>query len=486
MVIDGRVSGAVAVLQDISELEAISSELENTKLISEELNAIIESSFDGIYVTDGRARTLRANQAYERITGLKREEVIGRTMDDLVFDGFFNESVTLRVLESRRPTSLVQKIKTGKTVMVTGNPIFDKDGEIRLVVTNVRDVTELNRLQEKLAQMDTLQNEAEIELSQLREKVHGREDLVFRSKKMKELREVALRLARVESTVLIQGESGVGKEVFAELIHGAGPRRNGPFIKISCAAIPDQLLESELFGYAPGAFTGAKKEGKAGIFEAADNGSIFLDEIGELPLNLQAKLLRVLQEKEIFRLGDPNPIKVDVRIMAATNRNLESMTRENMFRKDLFFRLNVVNVIVPPLRERPEAILPFIYHFLGKYNRLYGLSKQIDRDLLNRLLDYEWPGNVRELENLVERLVVISPGEVITRESLPEKFRNEPEFDSQEKDMADRPLNELVAEVEKRALERAVRNHRTTRQAARILGIDQSTVVRKLKKYGLS
>ena len=310
--------------------------------------------------------------------------------------------------------------------------------------------------------------------------------MLFRSsKKMEELRQLALRLAQVESTVLILGESGVGKEVFAEMIHDGGPRRNGPFIKISCAAIPEQLLESELFGYAAGAFTGARKEGKAGIFEAANTGSIFLDEIGELPLNLQAKLLRVLQEKEIFRLGDPTPIKVDVRIMAATNRNLEDMISRNLFRKDLFFRLNVVNVVIPPLRERTESILPLIYHFLDKYNRLYGLSRQIDREVLNILLDHEWPGNVRELENLVERLVVVSPGDIITRESLPEKFRGRNGPVEEDRDLNERPLPELMAEVERRALEQARRRYKTTRAMARALGVDQSTVVRKLRKHGL-
>ncbi|MFH1134799.1 MAG: sigma 54-interacting transcriptional regulator [Pseudomonadota bacterium] len=486
IVVDGRVAGAVAVLQDISELEAISNELENTKLISEELNAIIESSFDGIYVTDGQAKTLRVNQAYERITGIKREEVLGRTMSDLVLDGFFNESVTLRVLESKRPTSLIQRIKTGKTVMVTGNPIFDRDGRMRLVVTNVRDVTELNRLQQKLAKMDKLQTEAEIELQRLRETMRGRGEIVLRSKKMQELRQLALRLAQVESTVLIQGESGVGKEIFAEMIHGAGPRRHGPFIKISCAAIPDQLLESELFGYAAGAFTGAKKEGKVGIFEAANTGSIFLDEIGEMPLNLQAKLLRALQVKEIQRIGDPTPIKVDVRIMAATNRNLEDMIAMNLFRQDLFFRLNVVNVVIPPLRERTESILPFIYHFLDKYNRIYGLSRQLDREVPAILLDYDWPGNVRELENLVERLVVVSPGDIITRESLPEKFKSRTGVAPEDQAGDERSLPELVAEVERRALEQARRRHKTTRGMARALGVDQSTVVRKLKKHGLA
>ena len=273
--VDRRIIGAVAVLQDVSELESISTELEHTKMISSELEAIIEFSFDGIYVTDGQARTIRVNDAYERITGIKREEVMGRTMNELVAEGYFNESVTLKVLEIRRPTSLVQKIKTGKTVMVTGAPVFDRDGNIILVVTNVRDVTELNLLQQKLEAIERQRSEVEIELQQLRETLRRSGDIVLRSKKMQDLKKTALRLSQVDTTVLIQGESGVGKEIFADIIHDNGPRRDKPFIKINCAAFPDQLLESELFGYSAGAFTGAQKKGKSGLFEAAQGGSIF-------------------------------------------------------------------------------------------------------------------------------------------------------------------------------------------------------------------
>ncbi|MGD9211832.1 MAG: sigma 54-interacting transcriptional regulator, partial [Desulfobacteraceae bacterium] len=305
--IDGKTIGAVAVLQDISELESISEELKHTKRISAELEAIIESSYDGIYVTDGQARTLRVNSAYERITGIKRKEVIGRTMYELVKAGFFNESVTVRVLETRRPTSLVQHIKTGKTVMVTGNPFFDNQQNIDLVVTNVRDVSELHRLQQRLETSEKQLHEVEVELRQLRGTLHRKDKIVLRSKKIQELSKTALRLSHVESTVLIQGASGVGKEIFADLIHYNGPRRDKPFIKINCAAFPDQLLESELFGYAAGAFTGARKNGKAGLFEAANGGSLFLDEFGEMPLPLQAKLLRVLQEREIYRIGATQP-----------------------------------------------------------------------------------------------------------------------------------------------------------------------------------
>jgi TyrR family helix-turn-helix protein len=406
-------------------------------------------------------------------------------MYELVDDGFFNESVTVKVLETRRPTSLVQRIKTGKTVMVTGNPFFDLENNIRLVITNVRDVTELNRLQQKLEALEKQHNEAEIELRQLRESLRGRGEIILRSKKMQDLQTTAIRLAQVETTVLIQGESGVGKEVLADIIHNNGSRRQMPFIKINCAAFPDQLLESELFGYAGGSFTGARKQGKSGMFEAAQGGSIFLDEIGELPLILQAKLLRVLQEKEIYRIGDPMPIKVDVRIIAATNRDLKQMVADKKFREDLFFRLNVINITVPPLRERRESILPFIYHFLEKYNRQYGFSKQIDREVTNMLLEYHWPGNVRELENLIEQLLVTTPGDIITREYLPEKWGAVTTLNPLS-DWSDRPLDDIVAAVERGVLEQARKRYRTTRKMAEALKVNQSTIVRKLKKYNLT
>ena len=483
--IDGETIGAVAVLQDISELEAISSELKHSRLMSEELNAIIESSFDGFYVTDGQARTLRVNTAYERITGIKREEVLGHTMGELVDNGFFNESVTLRVLETRKPQSILQIIKTGKTVMVTGTPFFDKDGHIVLVVTNVRDVTELNRLQQKLENMHKLQLEAKIELEQLKETVKGHILISSRSKRMQEILQLALRLSQVDSTVLIEGESGVGKGVFADIVHNSGPRKHSPFIKISCGAIPDLLLESELFGYVSGAFTGARKEGKSGSFEVADGGSIFLDEVGEMPLGLQVKLLRVLQEKMITRVGDTTAKKVDVRVIAATNRNLAAMVQDGQFRRDLFYRLNVVPLRILPLRERKEDIIHLVYRFLDSFNKRYGFNKQIEREALNVLMEYEWPGNVRELENVIEQMVVITQGEVITVDDLRMALKRS--FDeTQTLPIEDKPLRLALEEVERRALEFAYRKYKTTRRVARVLEINQSTVVRKMHHYRIS
>jgi PAS domain S-box-containing protein len=483
--IGGEIVGAIAVLQDISDLELISSELENTKMLTEELQAIIESSFDGIYVTDGSARTIRVNNAYERLTGLKREEVIGKTMNDLINKGYYNDSVTLRVLETGKPETLIQKIKTGKTVMVTGTPILNKKGDIRLVVTNVRDVTELHSLQTELEKMEDLQTRYITEITELKGQIEGNENYILRSKKMKEVYELALRLARVDSTVVIQGESGAGKEVIANVIHANSRRKDKPFLKISCAAIPDNLLESELFGYSPGAFTGANKNGKPGLFEMADKGTVLLDEIGELPLGLQAKLLRVVQEKECMRVGSSISTPVDVRIIAATNRNLKDMVKNREFRKDLFFRLNVVPVFVPPLRERKECLVFFVKYFLERYNKKYDFSKRVDPSLIDIFYDYDWPGNVRELENIIERMVVVSTGDILDETCLPSGFMADKK-NSNTTDFGNKSFKELIEEYEKEIIEVSIQKEKSTRKAAAALGINQSTVVRKMKKYDIS
>ncbi|MFH1155507.1 MAG: sigma 54-interacting transcriptional regulator [Pseudomonadota bacterium] len=479
-----EVVGAVAVLQDVSKLEAISNELKQTKMISDKLDAVIGSSFDGIVVTDMDGRITMVNRAYERITGVKVEEILGKKMDFLVHEGFYNESVTLLVLEKREPTTIVQRIKTGKTVIVTGTPIFDDTGEIVLVVTNVRDVTELNRLQEELEKMEILQVQYRTRLQKLTQTEKSGSRIIIASKKMEEIQELLIHTARVDTTILLRGESGVGKEVFAELIHANSKRRNNPFVKINCAAIPEQLLESELFGYAPGSFTGARKEGKVGLFEAAAGGTIFLDEIGDIPIGLQSKLLRVIQEKEVLRVGEVSPRKVDVRIIAATNRQLERLIEHRKFRKDLFFRLNVVPVIIPPLRERKESITIFAYHFLEKYNLKYGLSKQLEPSVLSSLIAHDWPGNVRELENVIERLVVTTRGEVITRQKLPENFQS---YKGVIDDVITegKPLNVILEEVEHRVLNQALEHHKTTRRISEVLGISQPTVVRKMRRYGI-
>lgn len=481
-----EIVGAVAVLQDISEFEAISQELTYTKTVSEELNAIIDSSFDGIFVTDGKAKVLKVNRAYERITGLKAADLIGKTMPELIAAGYYDLSVTMEIIQTKRQLTIIQEVQGGKkTILVTGTPAFDKQGNIFRVVTNVRDITELNQLQRDLDKMHGLKTHYQQELAQLQKQVRGQDEFIVRSKPMKEIMGLAIRLGSVDSTVLIQGESGVGKELVAESIHKHSKRLEHPYIKINCAAIPENLLETELFGYEGGTFTGARKEGKAGIFELANLGTLFMDEIGEISANLQVKLLRVLQERVIVRVGGVKPIAIDVRIIAATNRNLEQMTREKLFRKDLFYRLNVVPLVIPPLRDRKDDIPALADYFLEKYNQRYSLHKELSPELMSLLCQYAWPGNVRELQNIIERLVVMAPQSILRQEDLADCLKPD-KNNTDIRHSEDKPLKQAVEDLEKNILTQAFKKYGTTRKVAEKLGINQSTVVRKASRYGLN
>ncbi|GAB6111539.1 sigma 54-interacting transcriptional regulator [Desulfomicrobium salsuginis] len=478
-------SDRMVLLRNVQEEMLRARELTKLRSLSKELDAIIDSSFDGIFITDGKGRALRINRAYERITGIRAREVLGKTMSELVHEGFYDESVTMKVLQSRRIETIIQKVRDSKTIVVTGNPIFDDDGEIWRVVTNVRDVTELRRLQLELERLAELQNHYRRELDSLRRNINTSPEIIIRSKKMQEVHDQAMRLAQVDSSVLITGESGVGKEVVAGLIHANSHRHAGPFIKISCAAIPEQLLESELFGYKAGAFTGALRSGKQGVFETANGGTLFLDEIGEMPLALQAKLLRVLQERTIVQVGGVSETPIDVRIIAATNRDLEEMVQTRQFRSDLFYRLNVVPLFIPPLRERQDAVIDFIYHFLGRYNQKYGLNKQIEPEAMDLLITAQWPGNVRQLGNTMERLVVMAKGEVITRADVYKTMSTSDAAQTACQEPLSGTLRDAVERAEKQALALALRNNPGSRAAARALGVNQSTVVRKARRYGL-
>lgn len=478
-----EIVGAVGVFQDLSDIENLSQELDANRKLNAELQAIIESSNDGIYITDGMGSTVRANSAYERITGIRASEVIGRHMADLVKEGYISESVTLRVLENRVSKTILQRIRNGKVVIVTGNPVFNDQGEITMVVTNVRDITELNALQEKLQETSGLSRGYQQALTNLM--IPEDESLVVGiSRTMKELQELIRQIAPFPTTVLIEGESGVGKEILAGLIHRNSNRAEEPFIKVNCGAIPDHLLESELFGYEAGAFTGAQRQGKPGLFELADGGTLLLDEIGELPHGLQVKLLRVLQEKEILRVGGLKPKRIDVRVLSTTNRKLEEAVKKGDFRSDLFYRLNVVRLVVPPLRERREDVPVLVNFFFRKFCQEYGLRLEITSDALACLEWYDWPGNVRELKNLIENLVVSSRTEIIGLENLPAHMHNRSGGVPQRKVVVKNlcKLQEAVSEMESQLLEMAIKEYPSLRKAAAALGINHATLLRKARR----
>ncbi len=475
---DGQVVGAVSVFQDFSRVEEISHELGVVKDLNRELESIIHSSYDGIWITDGEGRVLDINEAYERITGIRAKEVIGRTMHELVEEGYFDQSVTVLVMKELRSITINQTVKGKKQILVTGNPIFDEDGKLFRVVTNVRDITELVSLQEQLKEEKEQTLKYKTELTHLRSLQVRDTCLVFRSKPMTQIVELCGKMAEVDSTLLITGESGTGKELVAKLIHRQGLGDASPFISINCAAIPEQLLESELFGYEGGAFTGAKKEGKPGLFELAHNGTLFLDEVAELPLTLQVKLLRAIQDKAIARVGATKAIPVNVRIIAATNRDLAKMLREGSFREDLYYRLMVVPLHVQPLRDRKDDIPLLVRHFLDEFNRHFGYQKTLSPEVLDKLVNYSWPGNVRELKNVIERMIVMSPASGIGMESLPDSIYTKRHLPAK-----GARLKDAVEQTERYVIEEAYRELRSWKKVAEALGVDRTTIFRKATKY---
>jgi PAS domain S-box-containing protein len=481
---DGAVIGAIGVFQDISELENVLSALKKEKELTKELQDIIESSYDGIWITDGKGYTLHLNSSYERISGLKKEEVLGRHMQELVDEGYFSDSVTLHVLKKKERVTIMHEIRrTSKRVLITGNPIFNEQGEIERVVTNVRDITELLMLKQELEDKEREAARYHNELVQLRAGYIDK-DLVVESQQMRQIYDLATWVGQVDSTVLILGESGVGKEVVARTIVRSSERRDEAFIKVNCGAIPESLLESELFGYEKGSFTGADRKGKLGMFELAHKGTLLLDEVAEIPLNLQVKLLRAIQEQEIMRVGGTKPIKLDVRLIAASNKDLDALVKSGKFREDLYYRLNVIPIVVPPLRERPEDIPPLIEYFLCKYNDRYKMQKAIKPEVVERLRHYGWPGNVRELQNIVERMVVLTRDQVIGLHNLPLQIKTlvdeEKLFHVEVSETIS--LKDALFQVEKRLILKAIQKYGTTRRAAEALGVDQSTVVRKFQR----
>lgn len=456
---------------------------------AERLDAIIEYSFDGIYITDQNANTIKINHAYEEITGLKKDEVLGRNMVDLVREKIISKSGSLIVLRDKTPVTLQQNFKTGKQALITSSPIFDNYGKLVMVVTNVRDLTEIYNLKQEVQKKADTVERLRMEL----EHVYGcnEQEMIIRDDTMLAAMFLAKRVAPMDTTVILLGETGVGKEVMAKYIYNHSLRSQNSFIKVNCGAIPENLLESELFGYEKGAFTGASNLGKMGLFELADKGTLFLDEIGELPRDMQVKLLRVIQEQEIIRVGGIHPKKIDVRIIAATNRNLEQMVQQNLFREDLYYRLTVFPIYIPPLCMRRHDITPLAQLFLEKLNHKYNLKKYFSDVSIQLLNQYNWPGNIRELKNIVERAIIISPSDEIKPEDLHIRQTKGLNTDSANQEnivpssLPERTddLKKTLDELEARYIEQAYTLHGNVRDAARSLNITASTFVRKRQKY---
>jgi len=426
------------------------------------LEIVFDNVANGIYIVDGKGVTIRVNKTFEEMSGISNEELVGRSLYDLVGpDNYFSGSASILVIEKKIPVTATYSTRTGRKLLVKGRPIFDKKGAIRYIINTIWDLT-------------VVQYSKKIDADTARTQMLNEDDIVTCSQNMTDLIDLALRVAGTDSTILLTGESGVGKSLLAKVIHRASERKHKPLLQINCAAIPESLLEAELFGYEPGAFTGADRKGKAGLFEQADGGTIFLDEITEIPLHLQSKLLGVIQDKAFRKIGSRGEKSVDVRIIAATNRDLAAQVALGRFREDLYYRLNVVPVQIPPLRERREDIPLLIRYFTDHYNRRYNSYKRFADKLIEEMAALPWKGNIRELENVVERMIVTSTVSEIT--SLGQ-YGDKTHSDGGES----KTLIDLLHDYEDTLLIQAQKEYGSTRKIAVNLGLSQATVARKLK-----
>lgn len=477
----GIINDLKMVVKCLNYVDAVIKENKDTLF---EFQRIFEFIDEEIFVTDKNGYVLRLNPAAEKICGVKAADVIGKHVKDLERKKIISSSITMEVLKQKRKVNMLQTLyKTGKTVLAQAVPVFDEKGKVIRVICTSKDVDEIVKLKHELEERRTELALKDQELKTLREEMFKNIDFICNSGQMNAIKDSLLRIAPKDLTVLIQGESGVGKEVVAKTIHLLSNRKEGPFIKINCGLIPENLIETELFGYEKGAFTGADKSGKIGKIELANRGTLFLDEIGEMPLHLQVKLLEFLQDMEICRVGGTRKIKIDTRIIAATNRDLQKMIKENQFRQDLYYRLNVLQIVIPPLKERKDDIPVLAKYFVSRLNRKYNTDKMITPEAIEFLMSYDWPGNVRELEHAIERAMVTSE----TANILPHHFDNIFCINRPARGEVICtgliPLKLAKRELEKKLVEKAYETYKSTYKVAKILEIDQSTVVKLLKKY---
>ncbi|MHC1761933.1 MAG: sigma-54 interaction domain-containing protein [Negativicutes bacterium] len=442
---------------------------------------LVNASYDGMFLTDSAGIVVYCNDSYQRISGLNREKIIGRQISDLVKDHVIPDAVSPDVIAQKKPLTKVINYYHGVSALVTGTPIFDGH-ELVWVLSNVRDITQLNQLKEQVGEYSRRLRQAERA---------ARDDNKFLavSKEMETIVKTASRVASFSSPVLIQGESGVGKDMLARYIHDCSDvSENRPFVQINCSAIPETLLESELFGYEAGAFTGASNKGKMGLWELADNGTLFLDEIGEMPLSLQVKMLHVLQTGTIIRIGGTKNIKLNTRIIAASNSNLEKLMAVGRFRQDLYYRLNVIPFRIPPLRERKADLLPLMFYFLEKKNIKFNLNRKLSANAVEVLSGYDWPGNVRELNNMIEHLMIVTEGDVIDGKNIPQyiiQAVKKPLYIDTPDYFNSFNLDEIITTVEREVIRKAITEFGALRNVSQHLGIDLSTLVRKKRKYKL-
>ncbi|SFJ23957.1 sigma-54 interaction domain-containing protein [Thermoflavimicrobium dichotomicum] len=443
-----------------------------------DLVEILDAIPNDIVITDDNGMIVYANKAIEMVYSIPPQDLIGKSVYDLEKQKIFSPSITRKVIEEKKKQTLIQETKLGTKVLVVANPVFDDQQNIKWVVSFSYDVTELFHLKEYAQKLEEEIKEVKMELDELK-RHHIQDGVIVAHDNMKKVLQTAKKMAQYDVNILLTGQSGVGKSLIARYIHQHSKRSQKPLVEINCGSIPEALLESELFGYEPGSFSGAKQQGKKGLIEEAEGGTLFLDEIGELPINLQVKLLTLIQEKKFYRVGGTKPRQVDFRLITATNVNLEEKVKEGKFRHDLYFRLAVVPIHIPSLRERPQDIFLMIQEFTQRFNAMYQVKKKFHPLAIEKMLQYNWPGNVRELENMVERLILTVEEPVIEVHHLPEAISGINTLMS----VKGKTLPEMVEEFEKEMIKQAYAKCKTTIELAKHLGISQPTAVRKLKKY---
>ena len=452
-----------------------------SQLLGHYAKFILDSLSDGVFISDVAGKTIYINRMYEQLTGIRQKDVQGKNVRLLLQEGVFDHILNPEIVRTREPVTHTQQLGNGTRLVLSGYPVFDEEGTLRLVVTFARDVTRLASLQSQVDAQHQLIDQISGHLAHI-DHENNRQEPVFAGEAMRKTMELTRRFADTDATVLILGETGVGKDVFGRYLHSISARKDKIMLKVDCGGLAESLAESELFGYQPGAFTGASSKGMTGYFEIADGSTIFLDEIGELPLSMQTRLLRVLQDGEIVRVGSSKPRKIDVRVIAATNRDLAKCVEDGTFRRDLFYRLNVATLRIPPLRERPEDILPLAEHYLKEYTAKYHKSMAFMDVTLDLLLAWHWPGNVRELQNMIHSLVITQKGPLITPDDLPIQISPRKTTPCSEEILAPRhSLKEIVAEMERDFLRKAVEAHGSVQKVAELYKVNRSTIFRKLR-----
>ena len=456
-------------------------------MLQEYLDQLFDAFKEGICISDVEGTVVHLNRRHAEITGIPREEMLGHSVMEFVRRVMLDVVLNPEVMRTGQPATRVQTVSDGRKLILEANPVFDAQGKLVLCITFLRDVTMLSEMREQMSvQKELLEAFQQLSTAGDAQELSRKTPKLFTSSAMIKLYGEVNTIAETDATVLLLGETGVGKDVIARRIHALSLRKNKTFIKVDCGSIPENLIETELFGYAAGTFSGASKTGKIGLIEAAAGGTLFLDEIGELPMPMQTRLLRFLQDWEIMRVGSTTPKQIDVRIVAATNKNLERAIARGEFRSDLYYRLKVAVIAIPPLRDRQADILPLARMFLRFYGSKYHRQLTFSEEAESLLLDYKWPGNIRELENLVQGLAVTSKDSVIRASDVPISGVAKPAAsarrDGLDFELDGKTYKEIMKDLENKVLSAAMERYGSITEVARHFQVDRSTIFRKVKE----